>query len=254
MEAVDQEEMDAIDNLKATNEIVSTSFKNDLLMLMNKHKALTTDYEQQKTQLIDALLSKDRLMKDLASFKERSGTNGDDAYQKAQSKAIIEEENARKALQDVSSGNSAPESPNPSKTGRGFWKALSRISFHPLIPMAQAVSHEPTPQIVQLPQASQELALQRERSASRSLRPTPGASSHPYTRPARPIGSAPPPVRGQADPETSDFALQRERAAIGSLAPMLLPAISPTHIPLPPSPCRLRFKRTDLSPSTAKSL
>jgi len=98
--AIDQEEMVALEDLKRTNEIITTSFKNDLEILQSKHKALTTDHEQQKTQLIDALLSKDKSMKDLASFKERTGTNGDDAYQKAQSEAIIEEENARKALQE----------------------------------------------------------------------------------------------------------------------------------------------------------
>ncbi|KAE9372187.1 hypothetical protein N431DRAFT_408233 [Stipitochalara longipes BDJ] len=99
--AIDQEEIDALEDLKATNEIITTSFKNDLLILQNKHKALITDHEQQKTQLIDALLTKDRLVKDLASLREGgTGADGDDSYQKAQAKAIIEEENVRKVLQE----------------------------------------------------------------------------------------------------------------------------------------------------------
>ncbi|KAN0110342.1 hypothetical protein V8E51_006729 [Hyaloscypha variabilis] len=99
--AIDQEEINALEDLKATNQIITTSFKNDLQMLQNKHRALATDHEQQKTQLIDALLTKDRLVKDLASLREAGTTaNGDDAYQKAQAKAIIEEEQARKVLQE----------------------------------------------------------------------------------------------------------------------------------------------------------
>jgi protein HOOK3 len=131
--AIDKDEIDRLEDLKTTNEIVTSSFQKDLLILQSKHKALTTDFEQQKTQLIDALLSKDKLMKDIASFKEPTGTNGDNAYQKAQSKAINQDENAQKALQDVSAANSTPdteERKSPGKTRR-FLKAFSRLAFHP---------------------------------------------------------------------------------------------------------------------------
>ena len=66
-------------------------------MLQNDNRVLKTDYEQQKSHLIHALLDKDRLSKDLTS-KALGGTNGDDALQKAQAK---EEEIARKTLQEV---------------------------------------------------------------------------------------------------------------------------------------------------------
>jgi hypothetical protein len=182
--AIDQDEIDALEDLKATNEIITTSFKNDLLMLQNKHKTLTTDYEQQKTQLIDALVSKDRLMKDLASLKERTGTNGDDAYQKAQSKAIIEEENARKALQEVSKLNSLDTgSSNPPKRAGRIWKTLSRLSLIPYIPTAQAFRLEPTPKPDQAILGVLEITLERERSAIGSLPEIPCPLISPRTIP-----------------------------------------------------------------------
>ncbi|KAI9048119.1 hypothetical protein LZ554_007914 [Drepanopeziza brunnea f. sp. 'monogermtubi'] len=85
--AVDQEEMEAINNLKAAHELITASFENDLLVLQNKHKALSTDFDEQKSQLIDALLSKDRLGKDLAAGKGGSGTTDE-----SQAQAIIEAE------------------------------------------------------------------------------------------------------------------------------------------------------------------
>jgi hypothetical protein len=135
--------MVALEDLKRTNEIITSSFKNDLEILQSKHMALATDHEQQKTQLIDALLSKDRLMKDLASFKERPGTSGDDAYQKAQSKAATEEENTRKALQEVSEGFSLAECSGPPQTRGEFCKRVWRVSFLPYSAQAQATEPEP---------------------------------------------------------------------------------------------------------------
>jgi protein HOOK3 len=182
--AVDQDEMDALKDLKAANDIITTSFKNDLLMLQNKHKTLSTDYEQQKTQLIDALLSKDRLMKDLPSFKEQTGTNGDDAYQKAQSKAIIEEENSRRALQEVSKLNSLDTgSPNPPKRAGRIWKTLSRLSLVPQTPTTQAFRLEPPPKLDQAILGVLELTLERERPAIGSLPEIPPPLISPRTIP-----------------------------------------------------------------------
>ena len=165
MAAVDQEEIDALEDLKASNEIVTSSFKNDLLILQNQHKTLTTDHEQQKTQLIDVLLEKDRLMKELTSFKEQNGTNGDDAYQKAQSKAIMEAENARNALQEVSKVNSASGSSAPSKKRGGLWKPFSRLSLVPFTGTTRAFRPKPIHRPDEAGFDSPDLTLERERSA-----------------------------------------------------------------------------------------
>ncbi|KAL2066457.1 hypothetical protein VTL71DRAFT_2528 [Oculimacula yallundae] len=94
--AVNQEEIDAINSLKTAHELISSSLENDLLALQKKHKDLTTDFDEQKTQLVEALLSKDRLMQDLAAAKNGSGVADDG---QAQARAVIEaEEKLRKQL------------------------------------------------------------------------------------------------------------------------------------------------------------
>ena len=57
--------MDALDELKSTDKLISASLQNELEGLRKQHKTLQLDYDQQKTQLIDALLSKDRLRKEV---------------------------------------------------------------------------------------------------------------------------------------------------------------------------------------------
>jgi hypothetical protein len=254
--AIDQEEMDALEDLKATNEIITTSFKNDLLMLQNKHKALTTDHEQQKTQLIDALLSKDRFMKDLASFKERTTTNGDDSDQKAQSKAIIEEGKARKALQEVSNMKSAPSPPSPARTGGGFLKTLSRLSLLAFLPTAQTAGREPENEPTPAPEISLETAqatlgnlesLKRERSAIGQVSPRPPyLFFNPYTSSAQTVEPEPVPEAVQATLGTLKLTLEREHSIFDGAPPMLRPLISPSSIPLPASPIRTRSERADL--------
>lgn len=254
--AIDQEEMDALEDLKATNEIITTSFKNDLLMLQNKHKALATDHEQQKTQLIDALLSKDRLMKDLASFKERTATNGDVSDQKAQPKAIIEEENARKALQEVRKVKSALSSPSPPKKRGGFLKTLSRLSFFAFPPTSQFGAPESETETTPAPGFSLETdqgmlgsldILERDHSAIGLASPRPPRLSfHPYTLSAQAVGHWPAPETDQATLESLERTLERESSIFGGAAPMPRPLISPSSIPLPASPIRIRSERTDL--------
>jgi hypothetical protein len=256
--------MVALEDLKRTNEIITSSFKNDLEILQSQHKALTTDHEQQKTQLIDALLSKDKLMKDLASFKERTGTNGDDAYQKAQSEAIIEEENARKALQEVSKVIPPPESPSPAKKGRGFLKTLSRLSFLPYTTRAQPTRPEPASEPVPEPVPEPELVsdqatlgspenLEREYGAvgiTRAIPRPPRLSFHPYTSSAQATGRGPTPEPDQASLDILELTLQRERSIFGGVPAITRPLISPRTIPLPASPIRPRSERTDLKRCT----
>ncbi|CZS88693.1 uncharacterized protein RAG0_00353 [Rhynchosporium agropyri] len=87
--AVNQEEIDAVNNLKAAHELISSSLENDLLALQRKHRDLSSDFDEQKTQLVDALLSKDRLMQDLGAAKEGFGAADDG---EAQARAILEAE------------------------------------------------------------------------------------------------------------------------------------------------------------------
>lgn len=76
LEAMNRDELDALETLKETNEIVTSSLQHDLSVLQNEHRNLTTDHESQQKHLIEALLTKEQLMKDLADTKERGGTTG----------------------------------------------------------------------------------------------------------------------------------------------------------------------------------
>ncbi len=130
--AIDQEEIDALADLKEANELVTSSLQNDLLLLQDKHKTLTAELEEKKSHLVDALLSKDRLTQDLASLKERYGAaNDDDQIEKARARSIIEEEEARKKkaaleeLQEVSHDTETAERKKPLSKGRKFLNKLS---------------------------------------------------------------------------------------------------------------------------------
>lgn len=61
--AIEQEDIEALEALKNTQETLSFSLQNELKDLQQRYKNLDTDYQQQKSQLIDALLSKDELHK-----------------------------------------------------------------------------------------------------------------------------------------------------------------------------------------------
>ena len=238
--------MDALEDLKATNSIVTTSFKNDLLMLQNKHKALTTDHEQQKTQLIDALLTKDRLVKDLASLKEgATRANGDNGYQKAQAKATIEEENSRKVLQEVSKPVRDPHFAMPSKKRKGFLKTLSRFSLFPHTSSTQVAGP------MQVPKPTVHSVDTSERCRStvdhvQGIPHDPTLSFRPYTTRGHDVGFESTPKTDQAILESLELSLQRERSVFGGLPTVTCPLISPRMIPLPPSPTRTRSERTDL--------
>lgn len=96
--AVGKGEIEAINNLKAAHELITSSFENDLLMLQNKHKTLSTDFDEQKSQLIDALLSKDKLGKELVAAKDGSGSAESGQYQ-----AIVESEAKHKEVSSLAS-------------------------------------------------------------------------------------------------------------------------------------------------------
>jgi protein HOOK3 len=148
--AVDREEIDALDDLKATNQIITSSLQNDLLLLQSKHKNLTTDYEQQKSHLVDALLAKDKLRQELAIMKE-----GKDSAGEVDRQAVEEKSKALQALKEVSH---EIESSDRERSSR--WLAPHRLSsypsFHPYV-----AETEPLQSIAQIDEASL-LSLERQ--------------------------------------------------------------------------------------------
>ena len=77
------------------NKIITSSLQNDLLTLQSKHKNLTTDFELQQKQLYEAIISKDRVMKEKEDLKQANGSNEG-------AQTILEAESAQTLLKEVS--------------------------------------------------------------------------------------------------------------------------------------------------------
>ena len=63
-------EIDALEVLKRTNQGITSSLQNDLELLQGKQKFLEIDLQQHQNHLIQALLAKDRLEKELGATKD----------------------------------------------------------------------------------------------------------------------------------------------------------------------------------------
>lgn len=198
--ALNQDELDAIEDLKATNGIITTSLENDLLVLRKQHQNLTTDFEQQKSQLLEALLSKDRIMQDHALLKERTGTSENELIERAKARGTKEVE-----LEEVSGVTKLPP-PAPSAKKTKFLGRLSRLSlFRPYGSKNDQVVPVLNPRPKPTRETDEATRLALERAA----------------------------VRSEAQHRAQ---LAHELAAIGRGPAIPVPQISPRFIQLPPSP------------------
>lgn len=112
MSAIDEDEINALETLRTANGVIKTSLENDLLVLRKAHQNLTTDFEVQRSQLLDALLSKDRAIQDLAALRERTGTSESEQVERAKARSTLETQ-----LEEVSSMAEA-STINPSTSGK----------------------------------------------------------------------------------------------------------------------------------------
>jgi hypothetical protein len=60
-----KEDLEALEGLKATQESLTFSLEIELKKLQSRYKALEGEHDQQKSHLIEALLSKDKFQQDL---------------------------------------------------------------------------------------------------------------------------------------------------------------------------------------------
>jgi hypothetical protein len=125
---VDKEEIDALDELRSTNETITASLQNDLLVLQGHHKAITADFEQQKTQLFEALVTKDKLLQELTTLKEMLNANDHVLHEKMKAEQRLHEEKAQKDLNEVNT--------QPKSRRKGFWNMI-KIPFRPIVPSSQ---------------------------------------------------------------------------------------------------------------------
>ena len=83
-----QEDLDALEELKATQESLASSTEMELKKLQSRHKDLQIDYDQQKSQLIEALLSKDKLQQLIMENHAKDGSKADESVEAKQMKLI----------------------------------------------------------------------------------------------------------------------------------------------------------------------
>ncbi|OLN95307.1 hypothetical protein CCHL11_04708, partial [Colletotrichum chlorophyti] len=88
LSAVAKDSVQALEELKSTDQLISASVREELEAARQQLKNLGTDLEQQRTSLISALLEKDKLRKDLDETKEgrQDGAEPTEAVQKLQDK------------------------------------------------------------------------------------------------------------------------------------------------------------------------
>ncbi|KAK1688547.1 hypothetical protein BDP55DRAFT_48041 [Colletotrichum godetiae] len=86
LSAVAKDSVDALDELKSTDQLISGSIREELEAARQQLKNLGTDLEEQRSSLINALLEKDKLRKDLDEAKDGTGAEPTEAAQKLQEK------------------------------------------------------------------------------------------------------------------------------------------------------------------------
>lgn len=74
LSAVQKDGISALDELKSTDKLISESLKAELDRLREELAFVSNERESQKTQLIDALLAKDKFRKDAEEAKELQET------------------------------------------------------------------------------------------------------------------------------------------------------------------------------------
>ncbi|KAK0381743.1 hypothetical protein CLIM01_00864 [Colletotrichum limetticola] len=86
LSAVAKDSVDALEELKSTDQLISGSIREELEAARQQLKNLGTDLEEQRSSLINALLEKDKLRKDLDEAKDGSSAEPTEAAQKLQEK------------------------------------------------------------------------------------------------------------------------------------------------------------------------
>lgn len=102
LEAINDEEIEALEKFKQMHHINTTSTQNDLQILQGKQKDLEIDLQQQQKHLIEALLAKDKLAKELEALK--GGTSALDALKQQTTKQENLIDDLQKRLKEAEEG------------------------------------------------------------------------------------------------------------------------------------------------------
>lgn len=158
--AVEQDDLQALEALKSTQETLTFSLQNELKDLQNRYKNLDAQYQQQKSQLIEALVSKDELHRRKLEEQQDAATSKQLSLEEDKRKKDLEEmerknEEVRRHAVSTSSPSRKPRTASNSK--RPFAKAISsmfswkrsssiRTGFH-----AFKIPHSPEVKTLTLP-------------------------------------------------------------------------------------------------------
>jgi hypothetical protein len=152
-----QEDIDALEELKATQESLASSIEMELKKLQSRYKDLQIDYDQQKSQLIEALLSKDKLQQSMTENRSKDESKADESVETKQMKANLDKTSSElKASQEVSRTNTSRASEELSREQAllGYGLAV-KISLPPEeVPLPESpIRSTLRPEEVPLPQS-----------------------------------------------------------------------------------------------------
>lgn len=100
---IEHDEIEALEELKATQQALASSTEMELKKLQSRYKDLQADNEQQKSQLIEALLSKDKLQQEINENRTKDVAKADVPVEKQQMNDILDKTSSElKASQEVS--------------------------------------------------------------------------------------------------------------------------------------------------------
>jgi hypothetical protein len=95
---IEQSDLDALQSLKNTQETITISLENELTSLKARYKALDLDHQEQKSQLVNALLSKDEILKSSSLKLEATDRSKVDNDVKSNSESLQQVEEVREDL------------------------------------------------------------------------------------------------------------------------------------------------------------
>jgi protein HOOK3 len=138
LSAVEKDSIEALDELKSVDKLISSSLKDELDVLRQQQKNQAADNEHQRSQLIEALLAKDKLRKELDEAKELQEKMANDTISSEEIADVVKKSNDKieklrarlKQRQEVS-GNISSSNSSPS----------SMIELSGLVPPPLAVVH-----------------------------------------------------------------------------------------------------------------
>jgi protein HOOK3 len=126
---IEQEEIDALEELKATQEALASSIEMELKKLQSRYKDLQIDNAQQKSQLIEALLSKDKLQQTINDIRAKAENKPDDSHetQQVMDKTLSD----LKVSQEVSQGELFPTGEWMNKLSSAYSELGTTMTFEP---------------------------------------------------------------------------------------------------------------------------